>query len=139
MKRRSVCTAVAVLSLLVSMSAQNSGTSIASPTAASQSSAAQNAATAQVPRLVKFTSTIPGFNANEAQAEPAANAGSAATSVVGITFSLIPSRRAERRCGPRYRMSRWTAPATTRFSWAQPRRRACRWSCLPRRKRSGWA
>ena len=90
MKRRSVCPAVAVLSLLVSMSAQNSGTSSVSPVATSQpAGVTQNATSAQVPRLVKFSSAIPGFNANEAQAETAAaNAGSAATSVVGITFSL---------------------------------------------------
>ena len=97
MKHRSVCTVVAVLSFLVSMAAQ----STSSPSQATNQSAAvaTNSAAAQVPRLVKFSSTIPGFNANEAQVESAvregANAGAVAgavtsvpTKVVGLTFSL---------------------------------------------------
>ncbi len=100
MKHRSVCTVVAVLSLLASMAAQTMSNSASQATSRS-TAVATNAAAAQVPRLVKFSSTIPGFNANEAQAEAAARDGVSAGSgaptgavasvpskVVGMTFSL---------------------------------------------------
>ncbi|MGA7458900.1 MAG: hypothetical protein WBW69_01645, partial [Candidatus Korobacteraceae bacterium] len=100
MKHRSVCTVVAVLSLLASMAAQTMSNSASQATSRS-TAVATNAAAAQVPRLVKFSSTIPGFNANEARAEAAARDGVSAGSgaptgavasvpskVVGMTFSL---------------------------------------------------
>ena len=75
MKHRSVCTAVAAVSLLASMAGQNPNISASQATSQS-TAAATNVAAAQVPRLVRFNGTVPSFNANAPEA------------VVGITFSL---------------------------------------------------
>ena len=83
------CLVLAYLSMVSSMSAQTAGASVATTTATTQN-AAQNALPAtQVPRLVKFSGTVQNFNADEAGAGAGAgNNASAASTVVGMTFSL---------------------------------------------------
>src|SRR5271165_2022478 len=82
------CLALAYVSMVSSMSAQTTGANVATTTATTQSAAQSAAPATQVPRLVKLSGTVQNFNADEAGGAVAGNNSSAASTVVGMTFSL---------------------------------------------------
>ncbi len=91
MKHPLACTALALLSIVLSATAQTTSNPSAASTLATQTSAGATAANiAQVPRLVKFSGTLQNFASDAAPNGTVIRDHAAATPtrVVGITFSL---------------------------------------------------
>jgi hypothetical protein len=83
--------------------------------------------TALVPRVTRFSGVVKDA------------AGTPQTGILGITFALTKSSRAEPPHGRRSKTYRWTTKGVTRGCWGPRSRMGCPWICSAAARRAGWA